>query len=181
MTDNVFELERENERLRKALENAITGILVTDSNGTISFSNTHWAQMHGYTPEELINENVSIFHTPEIMSTVTLPLLEKTKTKEYGMGECESIKKDGTKFTLYVRVTPTKNSQGEFTGFAWSGMDITDQKRRLLELQERAEELERLNSAMVDRELKMIEMKATLDKLRSELEELKRLDVKTST
>lgn len=181
MSDNIFELERENERLKKALENAITGILVTNKEGNITFANAHWAEMHGYTPNELINKNISIFHTPKVMESTTLPLLEKTKTEEYGVGECESIKKDGTKFTMYVRVTPTKNSQGEFTGYTWSGMDITAQKNSVVKLIERAEELERLNSAMVDRELKMIEMKATVDKLKNELDELKGLEVKPIT
>lgn len=177
MSDNIFELERENERLKKSLENAISGVLVTDKEGNITFANRNWADLHGYPPEELLEKNITHFHNKEKFEEELAPFISSVKSAGMGTRECEHVRKDGSTFPIFIKAMSTKNSHGEVMGITWSGMDMTEQKKGMQELKARAEELEMLNKAMVDRELKMVEMKNELEMLKKEVDKLKGAEV----
>jgi len=52
-------------------------------------------------------------------------------------------------------------------------LDVTNRKKNEADLQKHTEEVEKLNDLMIDREMKMIEMKKELDGLRDKNEKLK--------
>ncbi|HEX8994347.1 MAG TPA: PAS domain-containing protein [Candidatus Paceibacterota bacterium] len=60
-----------------------------------------------------------------------------------------------------------KDEKGDVTGVLFYSIDATARKRAETEKFEKLTELERINKMMVDRELKMVEMKKELDDLKA--------------
>jgi len=64
---------RVEERLRllsEAVEQSSEGLAVLSPEKAVLFVNKAFATMHGYTPDELIGKDVSVFHTPQQMPSV---------------------------------------------------------------------------------------------------------------
>ena len=58
-------IEEQLNLLSSAVEQAMDGIAINDADGNFIYLNKALAEMHGYTPEELVGKNVSIIHAPE--------------------------------------------------------------------------------------------------------------------
>lgn len=71
----------------------------------------------------------------------------------------------GDEVTLDTLKTPLKNEKGEIVGIVGVSRDITEKKKIESSLAKRMKELEFLNRLMVDRELKMIELKKKIEAL----------------
>src|SRR5206468_11773112 len=79
---------------------------------------------------------------------------------------------DGSRVTVLVNIRPLKNDRGETIGAVNCFYDITGRKQAEealrqshLELQARAEELDRFNRIAVDRELRMVQLKKEVNEL----------------
>jgi len=64
--------------------------------------------------------------------------------------------------------TPNYNSKNEFTGYIGHCFDITDRKNDEAEVNRKVKELKELNDLMIDRELKMVELKKEINQLTKE-------------
>ena len=69
-----------------------------------------------------------------------------------------------------------KGEEGEVVGYFFGVFDLTEIKKKEEELQEKMEELEKFNRLAVGRELKMIELKEEIKKLKEESENTKKSD-----
>ena len=56
--------------LRSAIEQSSEGIAISDLEGNLQYLNNAFAKKHGYTPDELIGKNLSIFHATHQMPSV---------------------------------------------------------------------------------------------------------------
>lgn len=74
----------------------------------------------------------------------------------------------GDKIWLNTNKVPLKNSLGKITGVLGTYIDITERKKAEENLKSKNEELEKMNQLMIGRELKMIELKKELEKLKGE-------------
>ncbi len=61
---------------------------------------------------------------------------------------------------------PYKNSKDEIVGIIGFTVDITEIKKAEEELRVRSEEVERMNNLMIDRELKMVQLKNEIESLK---------------
>ena len=159
----------ENLRLKSALEQTIAGVLVTDSEGVIKFVNRNWSNTHGYNEDEILGKHVKMFVTDTDFNTKVIPFIEEVRECRTKVEELVHVKKDGTTIPVLVRLMCILDEKKQVTGFTWSAMDITIQKQKEKQLEERTYELEKLNKLMVNRELKMIELKREMDRLRKQL------------
>ena len=80
-----------------AVEQSNEGIAISDLDGDLKFINNAFTVMHGYSPEELVGKNLSIFHTPEQLPSVETANLELKHTGRF-KGEIWHVKCDGTVF-----------------------------------------------------------------------------------
>ncbi|MDH3723691.1 MAG: PAS domain S-box protein, partial [Desulfobacteraceae bacterium] len=69
--------------LWSAIEQSSEGIAITDLEGNLQYLNSAFAKKHGYTPDELIGKNLSIFHTPQQMQFVKDANGQLKKTGEF--------------------------------------------------------------------------------------------------
>ncbi len=99
--------------------------------------------------------------------------LEKTRATgvPYEL-ELEMLRPDGSTGWMWVHGEALRNSAGEATALWGAAQDITTRKRAEAALQQQAEalrasneELQRFNRAIVDRELRMIELKREINEL----------------
>ncbi|MGO9984382.1 MAG: PAS domain S-box protein [Rhodomicrobium sp.] len=128
------EFHQENEanaRLREIVDNAVDGIITIDDRGSISSLNPAAQRLFGYSPEELIGQNVKILMPEPYHSEHDRYLRNYRETGErkiIGIGrEVSGRRKDGTVFPLDLSVSEVRRGgQRIFTGIV---RDISERKR----------------------------------------------------
>jgi len=134
VVDNRRLLERTQkalDKLRKlelAVEQSIDGIAISDLDGNIQFINTAWAQMHGYSVEELQGQHLGMFHTKEQLEKDVIPFNEQVLKTGAHQGEVGHVRKDGVTFPSWMSTTVLKDKEGNPIGLVGTARDITDQK-----------------------------------------------------
>ncbi len=116
------------ERNRIIIDNANTGISITDENETLSFVNPAFASLLGYSVEEMKG-----FELSEIVTEDSLEEIKKQtsgrmkgKTSTY---ECTLRHKSGESKFVIIYASPMKSDAGEFIGTIAVVTDITEQRK----------------------------------------------------
>lgn len=114
--------------LSMAVEQTSEGIAVVNLEGELLYSNPAFAEMHGYTPDELLGKHLSIFHSKEQMDAVESALHQLKSTGKFE-GEIWHSRRDGSVFLTYMLNTVLHDSKGSPVGILGTLRDITEQKR----------------------------------------------------
>ncbi|MDZ7742399.1 MAG: PAS domain S-box protein [Bacteroidota bacterium] len=117
-------------------DNAVYGKAIADMDGKLFYVNKFFAEIHGYTPDELIGKHLSVFHTPEQLEEV-----EKTNASLLRNGHFETKEtwhdhRNGTTFPMLMSGVVIKDEQNNPEYIAVSAVDITESKRAALKLQQ---------------------------------------------
>ncbi len=121
----------ENERLQ-ALEQSADAIGITDKDGMISYVNTAFEQLTGYSREEVVGKNMRILKSGAQDVEVYSSFWRTIRSGETWTGRFVNRKKDGTIYEEDKRVSPIW-IDGEIVGFVSVNRDLTDV--RVLEAQ----------------------------------------------
>ncbi|HUO09439.1 MAG TPA: PAS domain S-box protein [Phycisphaerae bacterium] len=129
-------------QVRAILEVAVDAIITIDSHGKIGVFNRAAQQMFGYTPDEVVGQNVSVLMPQPYKSEHDDYMNNYQRTgrkKIIGIGrEVAAIKKDGTIFPIDLAVSEVRvGNDLTFTGII---RDITERKqleKEILEISER--------------------------------------------
>jgi len=113
----------------ETIEQALDGIIVTDLDGTIKYMNPAWAEMHGYTIEELSVANIKLFHTEDQWNNEALPFHTQVLTHRSMSGKLNHVKKDGTIFPARMLGFLLKDTKGSPVSVIGIARDITDELR----------------------------------------------------
>ncbi len=103
------------------------GIALVDLEGNVQFANDAFAIMHGFSPEELIGKNLSIFHTPEQMPSVDEANRQIRETGSF-KGEIWSVRRDGSLFVTSMNNSLMRDETGEAVGMIGVMRDISKSK-----------------------------------------------------
>ena len=135
--------EAEIHRLNSAMEQASDGIAIfSKDTRVISYINAAYAEMLGYSPDELIGTGFRSLNNMLISSQFkTLGDVLDVTTGAVQTLEIEHIRKDGSMFPILGSFTFVKNDDGEITEVVVQAKDITERRRAEAEIR-------RLNSAM---------------------------------
>ena len=93
--------------------------------------------------------------------------LEEKPIKNY---ETIHVKNDGTQIYVSLTLSPIKDELDLIIGMSMISRDITERKMSEEKLS-KYDEINRLNRLMVDREVKMVELKQTIKNLEAKLKE----------
>jgi PAS domain S-box-containing protein len=166
------ELRESEERYRNIFEAANVGKSVTFPSGQINI-NRAFCEMLGYGPEELHSKTWQELTPAEEIGSVTdllAPLLRGEKDRV--RFEKRYIHKNGSHVWADVSVTLQRAGDGTPLYFITTVVDITERKQAEEALRQKARalrasnaELELFNRTVVNRELRMIEMKEEIDEL----------------
>jgi PAS domain S-box-containing protein len=108
-------------------------------------------------------------HSTELQEKIR-ESVDKAARGEFVRFEATHIsKEDGSSHYIDFSLKPVKDEAGKVIFMVPEGRDVTEQKQIEIKLNEKLEELEKLNKFMVDRELKMVELKKEIETLKVQL------------
>ena len=117
---------------RRAMENSMsTGMRVFDMHGRIAYVNPAFCRMIGWNEADLIGRTTPFpYWLPgrHAQHQETLDLLLSGRTPSSGL-EIEAQRRDGSRFTARMYVSPLRDASGEQIGWMTSMTDITEPKR----------------------------------------------------
>jgi PAS domain S-box-containing protein len=99
--------------------------------GTILLWNEGARRLYGYEPEEIVGKaNADLLHTPESVAA-GLPQTMRQAALAFGKweGTVTRVRRDGSRFTARVVITPRRNRDGEWIGFLLISKDISEEIR----------------------------------------------------
>ena len=110
----------------KALEAAANGIDIIEKGGVISWTNSSFAAMTGYRPEELCGQPVAILAPPAPDDGTHAELWTRLIAGETWKGRIVNLRKDGTCYTAEQTVTPISDITGRLSHFVAIQEDISE-------------------------------------------------------
>lgn len=112
-----------------ALESAANAIVITDNKGMISWINSAFTELTGYTFEEVIGKNTSILKSGVHDEDFYQTLWDKILSGQVWQGEITNVRKDGSTYVEEQTITPVLNESGEIINFIGIKQEITERKR----------------------------------------------------
>lgn len=122
------ELRLQNARNRNLIENEVAGIGISDFDENLISVNQTFANMLGYTIDELEGMNLSELTNNDEYRKYN----EENKKRKEGktsVYESQLTSKDGSKINVIINASPHKNSEGKIIGTVGVIIDITEKKK----------------------------------------------------
>lgn len=160
----------ESESLYKDLvEKARAAIAIEDEDGNIRFFNERFADLFGYSLEEMKTQSISSLVHPDDRRRIVRFHKERIQGKNPpSRYEFRGVRKDGSVVEFEVDALPLKEGR-KIIGTRSYLWDITEQKKVARELEKKMESLEKFQKLAVGRELRMIELKEKIRELEARL------------
>ena len=111
-----------------ALQAAANSIVITDSNGTIQWSNRAFSQLTGYSSEEVQGSNPRLLKSGEQDRAFYSNLWATITAGSTWHGEIINRRKDGTAYTEEMTITPVHVGNGGITHYVAIKQDVTSRK-----------------------------------------------------
>jgi PAS domain S-box-containing protein len=112
---------------------------VADLAGNLLYLNTNFAAVHGYTVDELLGENLSVFHSEDQLEAVNEVNAILQRDGKYGPTEVWHTHRDGSAFPMLMNGIMIPDDQGAPMILATTAVDISPRVRaeRALKVRER--------------------------------------------
>lgn len=130
-----LEIEAQNRKIFKAVEQTPAAILITDNEGFIEYANPKFTELTEYTFEEAKGKKPAILN-PELSGESCDEVWETIKTGNEWHGEFLNTKKSGETYWESVLVAPVKDRFGEITNFVSIKEDITEKKKAMTAIED---------------------------------------------
>lgn len=158
-------------RYRTIVENITDALYMHDFEGNVIDVNENACKTLGYTREELIGANLSMIDSEENKRLLSERMSQLLKENSI-LFEGQHVRKDGRILPVEISAkVVTREGSGIIQGFV---RDISDRKKTEEEIGQRIQELEDFYDMAIGRELRMIELKEEIEKLKEELEKCRR-------
>jgi PAS domain S-box-containing protein len=176
------ELRRQRELLAVTLASIGDAVIVTDTNGRVTFINGEAEHLTGWASGEALGQPLaSVFN---IINEQTRQAVESPVDKVLRLGVVVGlanhtvlIAKDGREIPIDDSGAPIRGADGAVYGVVLVFRDFTEQKKAENEIHRHVGELLRLNNAMTGRELRMLELKKEVNDLCERLGQQRRYSV----
>lgn len=159
-------------RYFRLIEDAPDPILTVDAKGVITEANKVGLELSGLKREEIVGHSflkMTKLVTPESLLVASKHFAEMLKGKKSDSGyEITLVTKGNVKRQYDVHTTEIREGD-KIVGYQVILRDVTARVLEQETLKKQKEDLQRLNDAMNDREIKMIELKQENEKLRKQL------------
>jgi PAS domain S-box-containing protein len=125
-------------QLATAMEQAAEAIIVTDTDGNITYVNSAFESIAGYTREEALGRNPRFLKSGKQDSKFYEELWGTLLSGQTWQGHFVNIKKDGTLYEEDATVSPVVNEKGQTVNYVAVKRDVTEKallERRLRQAQ----------------------------------------------
>ncbi len=135
-------------QLSRAVEQSPVSVVITDTEGVITYVNPKFTELTGYSFDEAVGQNPRILKTDVTPPKTHTELWETLLSGKEWRGEFFNKKKNGDCFWEMAYISPVINAQGETTHFVAVKEDISDRKLAEIALKEQTltDELTGLNN-----------------------------------
>ena len=124
-----------------ALQFAASGIVITDPSGTILWVNPAASAITGYSPDELVGQNVRLLKSGEHGPEFYADLWGTISSGRTWSGKILNRRKDGSVYLEEQTIAPVLGDSGSVTHFVAIKRDVTEQQRTQAALAHAHEEL----------------------------------------
>ncbi|MCF6149778.1 MAG: PAS domain S-box protein [Candidatus Kuenenia sp.] len=141
---NIIKYKQMEEKLRKlsqAVEQSISSIVITDTEGNIEYVNPKFTEITGYAYEETMGKNPRILKSGKTTPQEYKALWNSIINGKSWQGEFYNKRKNGKYYWELAQITPLKDKEGNITNFLAIKEDITNIKRSQREQAELKEQL----------------------------------------
>ncbi|TFG35980.1 MAG: PAS domain S-box protein [Nitrospirales bacterium] len=153
-------------RYRTIVENITDALYMHDFKGNIIDVNENACRLLRYKREELIGTNLSMIDS-EVNKRLLPERMNQLLKDNSILFDGQHVRKDGSMLPVEISVkVVTREGSGIIQGFV---RDISDRKKTEEEIRQRIQELEDFYDMAIGRELRMIELKEEIEKLKEEL------------
>ncbi len=128
---DITEQRESHDLLRKlslAVEQSPVSVVITDLNANVEYVNNKFADLTGYSYEELIGRNPRVLKSGEHPRAFYANLWNTLKSGKVWKGEFHNRKKNGDLFWELASISPITNDKGEITHYLGIKEDITERK-----------------------------------------------------
>ena len=141
-------LNRQRAQLRKIREHAGHGVMITDTDGRITYVNAAFEAQSGYASEEALGRTPSILKSGEHDEAFYQDLWETITAGEVWHGVITNETEAGERYVINQTIAPITGPDGEVERFIAVNHEITELKELEQSLRERSEQLGILNRVL---------------------------------
>lgn len=134
--------EVELRKLSRAVEQSPASVIITDTNGIISYVNPKFSETTGYTAAEAIGNRPNMVSSGERPDSEYKDMWATISGGHEWRGEFHNKRKDGSLFWEYASISPIINEKSEITHYLAVKEDITDRKLAMEQLVSAKEQAE---------------------------------------
>lgn len=131
-TEFITDRKRAEEEIRKfktISDKAVHGSVITDLNGKLLYINDYFAQIHGYTKDELVGKTLDFVHSACQIAEVQQHIDELQKNGKIGPVEVWHTHRDGTAFPMLMSGTILNDDSGNPQFMTATAIDLTELKK----------------------------------------------------
>jgi len=112
-----------------ALQSAANAVMITDREGRITWTNSAFTRLTGYTAAEALGQTPRLLKSGRHDQEFYQRLWETIHSGQVWRGEMTNRRKDGSLFTEELTITPVRDERGAISQFIGIQQDITERKR----------------------------------------------------
>lgn len=136
-------------KLRRAVEQSVSTIVITDVEGNIEYANPQFEKTTGYKIEEALGQNPRMLKSDNIKPEDYKELWETIMAGKEWRGEFHNKRKDGSTYWEYATISPIRDTTGKLTHFLAVKEDISERIASQVEL-ERSQAQQRRQREFLD-------------------------------
>lgn len=132
-SDTVRPLDRKSteagiDKFKTIAENATYGVGISDMDFSLVYVNPYLARVHGYEPDEILGQPLTVFHKEEQLDFLRGLNEEITSKGSFNAVEVWHAHRDGSIFPMLMSGVLIKDEEGKSLFVAVTAIDITDRK-----------------------------------------------------
>jgi len=117
------------QRMAAIVESSEDAILSTTLESVISSWNRGAEILYGHTAAEAVGQHISLTAPPERVHEISLSISRLQRGEHVGSYQTEHLRKDGTRVSVLLSVSPMRNRRGTMVGCSIIARDVTTQRR----------------------------------------------------
>lgn len=150
------------QQLSRAVEQSPTSIIITDTNGIITFVNPFFTMLTGYAPSEAIGRNPNIIQSGQTPDETYQAMWKNLLAGRVWDGEFLNKKKSGELYWVHTVMAPVLDVHGNIQSFIAVQQDISERKLAEQTLENRFLEIQNLNKDLREAQTRIVEQQRTL-------------------
>lgn len=155
--------------LSSVLEHSDDAIYSTDLEGNILSWNLGAEKIFGYSFKDIVGKNIKILVPEDLKWEVENNLLAAREGKKVFHNKTKRINKWGKTVEVSLNVSPVFDQSMVVIGISIIARDISQEQKEMGEIEKKNKEIKELNDLMVNREMKMIELKKKIEELEAKV------------